>query len=432
MAQNPLPLNARFLLPGATQAQRLQAAARNHAAWFAAKAAASGGETNRTDGIVWTYTPGPKAEVVISFPRCAAKNRGAALDAVIAHCRSRGLHQVSCWSLFPARPPKLGAQLASRGFEWGWQPHWMALDLSQMRGDFSAPPGEIQICVADAHDGATEDAPNLPYYDQDEAGRLQKLGLVKPRRTWHFMARQNGALIGHTVLFLTTGPFGVAGIYNVGVVPSARNQGLGRALTVAACRFAQSLGCHFATLNAAVSLYEKIGFVSLGYGQTWWMHKPVLDGLPPTPEQIAFAEAIAGGDTRALNWPDLALLSDLNALLPNGMTPLALAVAAQKPASAQWLAAQGAKIDLVDAWDLGWKQDVAQTLLDDPARANRKRNGKTPLHEAVERGDAEFVALLLTARPDLNARDDTFEGTPLGWAQHLGNAAIAALLQAHL
>ena len=390
----------------------------------------SGGETGRTDGICWARTAGDEGEVVITFPHLRMKNAGAAFDAVIAACRTRNLQQVSCWSETTKHPAYLGACLAARGFEWGWKPHWMALDLHTAGSEFSAA-GDVQIRL-DEGDAASENTNDLPYYALSEAERLQKLARANPRRTWRFGAWQNGILVGHCVLFVTVGAFGVAGIYNVGVVPSARNQGIGRALTQAACRFAQSLGCCYATLNAAVSLYDKLGFVSLGYGQTWWMHKPTLDAPPPTPEQIAFAEAIARGDLSALNRPGFARPADLDAPLPNRLTPFALASAARKPASARWLVQHGARMDLLGAWDLGWKKRVAQTLINWPEAARKRDAGKTLLHEAVERGDNEFVRLLLAASPDLTAKDTTFAATPLDWANHLGREEIALLIKAQM
>jgi hypothetical protein len=30
---------------------------------------------------------------------------------------------------------ELAARLVARGFEWGWQPHWMAIDLAELALD---------------------------------------------------------------------------------------------------------------------------------------------------------------------------------------------------------------------------------------------------------------------------------------------------------
>jgi ribosomal protein S18 acetylase RimI-like enzyme len=68
---------------------------------------------------------------------------------------------------------------------------------------------------------------------------------------------------------------GIAGIYDMGVVPSHQRQGIGRALTLAACRLGRELGCTHAVLNATGEgepLYRAVGFESLGMGQTWWLH----------------------------------------------------------------------------------------------------------------------------------------------------------------
>ena len=48
---------------------------------------------------------------------------------------------------------------------------------------------------------------------------------------WHFAAWLKGEPVGHSTLCLTTGALGIAGIYDVGVVPDARNQGIGKAVS---------------------------------------------------------------------------------------------------------------------------------------------------------------------------------------------------------
>jgi ankyrin repeat protein len=52
-----------------------------------------------------------------------------------------------------------------------------------------------------------------------------------------------------------------------------------------------------------------------------------------------------------------------------------------------------------------------------------------PLHLAASRGQAEVVRLLLAAGADPRLRDGKHESDPLGWAEHFGQPAVAALLR---
>lgn len=214
----PLPARTRFLPAGAATTQLVQAAAANHTEWFAAGALASGGEVCRINRVTWTATD---RAVTIAFPRLSKATASQTLDAIVAECYRRKVQGASCWSLAPTRPADLGARVAARGFEWGWKPHWMALSLRDAPNDLSVPDG-LSIAVDDENDW---DVGDLPYYNRDGPAFLRVLARAHPRRMWHFAARLDGGIVGHSVLYLTTGRFGVAGIYNVGVVPSARNGG---------------------------------------------------------------------------------------------------------------------------------------------------------------------------------------------------------------
>ncbi|MDQ2798875.1 MAG: GNAT family N-acetyltransferase [Armatimonadota bacterium] len=427
-----MPKTSRFLGPDASTEQLIRATAANHTVWMTEGALASGGEVCRTNSVQWASAPGPKGGADIPFPQMSSATAGETLDVIIADCRRRKVKEVSCWAAMPTRPRDLGARLMARGFEWGWKPHWMALALDALPAEVSLPDG-LHIAVDDEADWDVDD---LPYYTRRaENGVSPSLAArAHPRRRWHFGAWLNGKIVGHCVLHLTTGRRGVAGIYSMGVAPSARRKGIGRALTLAACEFAQTLGCHWATLNSAADgFYDSIGFISLGWGQTWWMHSSALVAPPPTSAQVAFVEAIGRGDIKALD--GLAaqgdLPPDLDAPLPNGMTAMEAAIRPGKTASVKWLAAHGATLEIIHAWDLGWKERVPQMLAECPALANRRFGPWqiTPLHEAVSRDDLELARLLLTAHPDLTIKDTQFRSTALGWATHFGHTEMAALLE---
>lgn len=433
----PPRMPLRFLEPGATPAQLIRATAANHFQWFARGAVRFTLSPPGPDSITWICKPD---DITIPFPRLSPASANELLDRVIADCRRRAPKQIGCWALNPHRPRDLGARLCARGFEWGWQPHWMALDLHAMRADFPLPDG-LHIAVDEPADWDVDD---LPYYHRNESHSKtapnETAAPRKPlredkRRKWHFGAWLNGKIVGHSALLLTTGRQGVAGIYNVGVVPAARNQGVGRAITLAACQYAHALGCHYATLNSAAdSLYERLGFVSLGHGQSWWMHEKTLNAPPPTPEQVAFAEAVGRGDAPTLDALDKRdLPADLDAPLPCGMTPLELAVSAKQPRSAEWLAAHGATLDILSAWDLGWKDRIPRLLADTPALIDRRRGDwqTSPLHDAVQRNDVPLARLLLAAHPDLTIQDAQVHSTPLGWARYFGRTEIIALIEQH-
>jgi GNAT superfamily N-acetyltransferase len=417
----------------ATPEQLIRATAENHRVWFETNARLTGGEVCGKGGIRWIVKLGAHSEVTIPFPRLESRTAGAQLDAILQDCRRRKVKQVACWATaLPTRPADLGARLVARGFEWGWRPHWMALDLHLPFPEFSAPAG-FEVRVDDDCDWNVE---GLSYYSRAEIPLFQAQNRQTPRRIWHFAAWLEGKLVGHSQVHLTTGSLGVAGIYSVGVLPSAQNQGIGKAVSLAACQFARAQGCRYAVLNSAADhLYSRLGFVSLGWGQTWWMQSPVLAAPPPSPALIAFAEAIGRGNRKALEaFARDALPADLEAPLPSGMTPMQLAIHTRKPASARWLMARGVPLSLKTAWQLGWKDRAAQMLAENPELANGRSGGwqLTPLHQAVLDNDLEFLRLLLTARPDLTLEDAQFRSTALGWARHFRRMEMVALMEASL
>jgi GNAT superfamily N-acetyltransferase len=289
----------------------------------------------------------------IGFPRSAAR-----LDDALRWARRRGLRGLGCWSLHP--DTQLGVRLLARGFEWGWEPHWMGLDLARLPDEESAHA-------------------------------------IVARPGGHFVVPG----VGHVAVHAWRG---VAGIYDMWVEEHLRRRGIGRALTIAACRRARELGCTHATLNATPLgelVYRTVGFESLGWGQTWWWH----GAPPPTARQTALVEAVGFGDLDALAQlrPSRA---ELERHIRGPGTLLVVAVNARRPEVADWI--------------LRRRPDLASRPLDG--------RGATLLHFAVESDDPDMAAVALAHGADPGVRDRMFNGTPRGWAEHFGHARLVRLL----
>jgi ribosomal protein S18 acetylase RimI-like enzyme len=350
----------------------IRAAAANHRSWFRRLARAQGGGSERAGGLD-LFVSGRSA--TIAFPRSRA------VDAAVARIRALGLRDAGCWAAAPDRD--LGTRLVARGFGWGWQPHWMALDLARV------PEPDPRHAVTVGHVAIPR---GVPYGGDADAPPAV-----------HVSVSVGGAVAGHAAM----NPWrGVAGIYSMGVAAAHRRAGIGRALTLAACRIAAEHGCTHATLNATGEgelLYRSVGFESLGRGQTWWYSA----GPEPTPRQVALAEAIGFGDLGALSALDPAP-AELTRPLPGGTRPLRLAVVTDRVESARWML------------------DRAPGLV----RRRFEPFGGTVLHLAVEWDRPELARLALERGADPSARDRTYRGTPLDWVQHTGATATGAVLAA--
>ncbi|HEY1479915.1 MAG TPA: GNAT family N-acetyltransferase [Gaiellales bacterium] len=354
------------------------AAAANHVSWFARCAEASGGRAVRR-GKLDVAIDGAR-HGTLAFP--ARTHVRDEIDGLLADAGTLGVRSIACWSLDEDRA--LGTILMARGFEIGWQPHWMALDLAAggqeptRRVEPAGPPYAADLPYVSAFPYAAE-ARHLAVRDTDE-------------------------VVGHVVV----NPWqGIAGIYEMGVVPALRRQGIGRALMDGAAGVARELGCTHAVLNATLEgelLYRAVGFESLGKGRTWWLHP----GRHPSARQTELVEAIGYGDLERL--ASLGPTDDeLDESVPGAGKPLEVAVVTGQVQIAAWIL------------------DRRPELTSRPLAAR----GPTLLHTAVEWDDIELARMLLARGADTAVRDGTWDGTPLGWATHLGNARLAELLRAH-
>src|SRR6202000_803542 len=92
-----------------------------------------------------------------------------------------------------------------------------------------------------------DDIKDLPYAQVT----VPSSGTAEMPGQWaRFVARWKGKGVAHRVVLLSTGAYGAAGIYYGGVVRRARHRGIGKAVTLAACFYAQQRGYHYAVLNS--------------------------------------------------------------------------------------------------------------------------------------------------------------------------------------
>jgi len=427
------------ILQDADSRQLEQAAAFNHQQLFRKEALTLGGSLLNAEGLSWT-SGNSQSPSMVAFPELTEENAGRHLDELMSFYLKHPPKGAGCWSLDPTSPADLGVRLLARGFQPGWRPRWMALDLRQVRIEHPYPKG---LTIKADNDTPLVNIKNLPYaHVIIPAENTTDM----PGQWVRFVAMLHGKVVGHSVVFLTTGHRGAAGIYHVGVVPTARHKGVGKAVTLAACLYARDKGYRYAVLNstgAGQRTYEQLGFTVTGDGWTWWLITERLLARPPSPQDVQLAEAIGRGDQAALaGFPrhdpfgntDSRLTHDfqgyLNQPLSNGLTLMQLAVHCSQPFSAEWLAGNGAAYTVLDAWDIGWKDRARQLLQKDPQLVNHRYGewDKTLLHFAVERGDEDLVRLALSARPDLRLKDNAYQSTALDWAKHFGRHSLIELI----
>ncbi|HVI43649.1 MAG TPA: GNAT family N-acetyltransferase [Chitinophaga sp.] len=423
------PSSHHVLPAGATQLQLEQSVADNHQELFCLGATALAGEIKTINDITCTYA-GADIEAMICFPGAGIADNSLPLDEMMTYYQSHPPHSIRYWSLAAATTPLLNARLLARGFKPSWPPYWMALDLATINDQHSLPE-DIQIKVADNPEHLR--IKDLPYSDGNST-IPETLRVKFPERTQRFIAVRKEKIIGHSEVFFTTGEYGNAGIYNVGVIPTERGKGVGRAVVIAACKFARQHGYNYAVLNATGQrMYEQIGFRWIGSGATWHIGNFTTSDLPAAGDpRIHWAEAVGTGNLPALKELYRQSPSAIDTPVANGMTLIQLAAHCGQAHTAEWLIEHGARYNVLDVWDLNMKDKAAALLHSEPERVNTLYDDWlqiTLLHIAAERNDTALAQLALSAHPDLSIRDKFYKSTPLDWAGHFDRREIIQLIK---
>lgn len=428
-----MPIDYRSLVPPSTNADRVLAIFANQTDWL--RTIETGAGLHADPSRVWTGQGLIAARtgltgVLILDPH--HRPAASTIDHGLRFLGETGCGDVLVWSSVEDRD--LDLTFLSRGCTDSFRPSWMWRDLApdvSVSSGRSLSPG-ITISIAEEDDrGDIAAATSLPY--GAVPAELIDLATVpnRERRVWIVIARKeragaNARLVGLTAVnLLDYRGCLVAALFNLAVDERERRQGIGTALTRAACEIAASSGAIGIGLNATPDgerIYRPLGFADCGSGQTWFLTGKRLRSLPARAE-IESAEMLGRGEIAVLSPP----APDHE--MPNGETPLEFAARFGQVETARWLISHGVEPEIGSLWTLGMR-DEARSLANDPRFLNavRRCGQTTPLHEAIHAGDEELVRMLIAAGADLTIRDGVHHGTPLRWAEVLGQSGIAALI----
>ncbi|HZO87800.1 MAG TPA: GNAT family N-acetyltransferase [Chthonomonadaceae bacterium] len=188
----------------------------------------------------------------------------AAIAETIGYFRARHLPMV--WHVGPStQPASLGRELQAYGLYPSRAMPGMAIDLLALPEDSPAPP---ELTIQEARDAgalaAWQSVFTAVFRTSEAAQPVIAEAFARMRDTHpaqrYFCGYWQGKPVACSSLFCGAG---VAGLYNVGVLPEARGQGFGTALTLAPLRAACADGYRVGALSSTESgygLYRRLGF----------------------------------------------------------------------------------------------------------------------------------------------------------------------------
>jgi len=192
-------------------------------------------------------------------------NADEAIKAVIARYSARNL-PIKWYDVSLSSPANLAQRLKAHGFvpEGGWP--GMAIDLAVLNGDLNSPPGlvikrvwdieTLMICQDIFATGfGIPDHAKERWLDQ-----VMSVGFSNQSLMYYYVALLDGEPVATSALVPGAG---VAGIYNVATIESARRQGIGAAVTLAPMLEGRQMGYRIAVLEATelgFPVYKRMGF----------------------------------------------------------------------------------------------------------------------------------------------------------------------------
>jgi GNAT superfamily N-acetyltransferase len=197
---------------------------------------------------------------------------GAAVDAVLERARAFGLPKLR-WEVRLGSPAELAAELTARGAALALVVDVLACDLR--KGAPTLPPATVDVRIRWATDfgtardgsaiGVTGFGGALPPDDQIEANAAKDAATVPAGEGGTLVAYVNGVPSGSGGLLMVDG---VGRLWGGVVVPSARGQGVYRALLDARLSYAVVHGATMALVKAKIDtsgpILRRAGFLAYG------------------------------------------------------------------------------------------------------------------------------------------------------------------------
>jgi ribosomal protein S18 acetylase RimI-like enzyme len=217
--------------------------------------------------LTWLLTgiPHPFLNNVL-HTRLAPDNVDNSIAQTLAYFASKGMTQLSWWTEPGTQPADLAEHLLAHGLVYTDGGPGMAVELSELNEDLSAPAGLMIEPVADS--GALARWARafvagfgLSGSEHVSFGLYAGLGFDLPLRS--YVGSLEGKPVATAQLFLGAG---VAGVYCVSTVSQARRRGIGAAITLAALRQARDMGYRTGVLQSSAlgfHVYGRLGFREL-------------------------------------------------------------------------------------------------------------------------------------------------------------------------
>jgi len=220
-------------------------------------------EVHDTPELLWSITdiPFPIFNSALR-PRMPSGSVDAVIDSILAEYTSRKVPMM--WWVGPsAQPSDLGSILLERGLKYSASPG-MAVDLAALPESY-VPPKDLEIRRV-ANEGELETycrimagVFGMPEFVGDAFyDFLLNLGFDSP--FINYIGLVDDEIVATSSVCLGGG---VAGIYNVATLESARRKGIGAAMTAIPLLEARAVGYRLGTLEASesgYSVYQKLGF----------------------------------------------------------------------------------------------------------------------------------------------------------------------------